>query len=379
MPFERRRPQLVLAPQVREELTMVSRARTEPAYRVERARILLAYADGESVSAIARLMRTNRPHVERCIDKALQLGGKAALEDLPRSGRPTELSDDARAWVLALACQKPKELGYSYELWTTRLLAAHLRKHCRRAGHACLQRMSSGTLSRLLRKSEVRPHKIAYYLERRDPEFEAKMAQVLCVYKEVALLREAGRDVSDMIAVLSYDEKPGIQAIENTAPDLAPVAGEHPEVSRDYEYVRHGTVSLLAGIDLLSGHVHGMVVDRHRSLEFIEFLEMLHRYYPPSATIRIILDNHSAHMSEATRAHLKTRPNRFEFIFTPKHGSWLNLVESFFAKMAKSMLRGIRVSSKGELRRRILKYLAEVNASPVVFRWKYRLDEMLVA
>ena len=379
MPFERRRPQLVLAPQVREELTMVSRARTEPAYRVERARILLAYADGESVSAIARLMRTNRPHVERCIDKALQLGGKAALEDLPRSGRPTELSDDARAWVLALACQKPKELGYSYELWTTRLLAAHLRKHCRRAGHACLQRMSSGTLSRLLRKSEVRPHKIAYYLERRDPEFEAKMAQVLCVYKEVALLREAGRDVSDMIAVLSYDEKPGIQAIENTAPDLAPVAGEHPEVARDYEYVRHGTVSLLAGIDLLSGHVHGMVVDRHRSLEFIEFLEMLHRYYPPSATIRIILDNHSAHMSEATRAHLKTRPNRFEFIFTPKHGSWLNLVESFFAKMAKSMLRGIRVSSKGELRRRILKYLAEVNASPVVFRWKYRLDEMSVA
>ncbi len=379
MPFERKRPLLVLAPEVREELTMVSRSRTEPAYRVERAGILLAYADGESVSAIARLMRTNRPHVERCIDKALQLGCKVAMEDLPRSGRPAEISDEARAWVISIACQKPKELGYSYEFWTTRLLATHLRKHCGRAGHASLRRISSGALSRLLRKGEVRPHKIAYYLERRDPQFEAKMAQVLCVYKEVELLREAGGDLSNMIAVLSYDEKPGIQAIENTAPDLPPVAGKHPEVSRDYEYVRHGTVSLLAGIDLLTGHVHGIVADRHRSREFIAFLEMLHRYYPPSATIRIILDNHSAHISQETRSHLKTRPNRFEFIFTPKHGSWLNLVESFFAKMAKSMLRGIRVSSKVELRRRILKYLAEVNASPVVFRWKYRLDEIVVA
>lgn len=379
MGFERKRPTLVLAPETREELKVLSRSRSGPAYRVERAGIVLAYADGETVSAIARRMHTNRPHVERCIDKALQLGGKAAVEDLPRSGRPARISDEARAWVISVACQKPKELGYSYEMWTTRLLAAHLRKHCRRAGHASLLRTSSGALSRLLRKSEVRPHKIAYYLERRDPQFEAKMAQVLCVYKEVELLREAGRDVSTMIAVLSYDEKPGIQAIENTAPDLAPVAGAHPEMSRDYEYVRHGTVSLLAGIDLLTGHVHGMVADRHRSREFIEFLEMLHRYYPPSATIRIILDNHSAHISKETRAHLKDRPNRFEFVFTPKHGSWLNLVESFFSKMARTMLRGIRVSSKVELRRRILKYLGEVNASPVVFRWKYRLDEVAVA
>ena len=205
------------------------------------------------------------------------------------------------------------------------------------------------------------------------------MAQVLFVYKEVKLLREAGKDVSAMIAILSYDEKPGIQAIENTAPDLPPEPGKHPELARDYEYVRHGTVSLMAGIDLLDGKVHGQVVDRHRSREFVVFLKMLEQSYPSTAKIRIILDNHSAHKSKETRAYLATVPNRFEFIFTPTHGSWLNLIETFFAKMTKSMLRGIRVSSKQELKDRINLYLSEVNESPVVFRWKYGLDLVSVA
>jgi transposase len=379
MPFERRRPQLILTPEVRDDLTALGRSRTEPAYRIERARIMLAYAEGETVSAIARRMQTNRPKVERCIDKALQLGPSVALVDLPGRGRPGTIDDEARAWVIALACQKPKELGYSYELWTTALLASHCRKHCRKSGHSSLSQVSRGTISKILTKAEVRPHRITYYLERRDPEFEDKMAQVLYVYKEVALLREANKDTSSMIAVLSYDEKPGIQAIENTAPDLPPVAGECPNISRDHEYIRHGTVSLMAGIDLLSGRVHGMVVDRHRSREFIDFLKMIHAYYPPKATIRIVLDNHSAHISRETRAFLKTLPNRFEFIFTPKHGSWLNLIETFFSKMARTMLRGMRVSSKDELRRRIRKYLAEVNASPVIFRWRYGLQEISVA
>ena len=179
-----------------------------------------------------------------------------------------------------------------------------------------------------------------------------------------------------MVAILSYDEKPGIQAIANTAPDLPPEAGKHPTLSRDHEYVRHGTVSLMAGIDLLNGTVHGHVVERHRSREFIQFLKSLDRVYPHTAKIRIVLDNHSAHTSKETRAYLSSVPNRLEFIFTPKHGSWLNLIEMFFAKMTKSMLRGIRVSSKEELADRIKLYLDEVNKSPVVFRWKYGLDSI---
>ena len=379
MPFKRQRPELVLTSDEESQLTTISRSRTEPTARVERAKMLLAYAEGESISSIARTRSTNRPRVERCIDKSLQLGVMTSLDDLPRSGRSRTITKEARVWIVDLACQKPKDLGYSYELWTTRLLAKHIQEHCQAAGHPCLLQLSRGTVSKILSQNEIRPHKISYYLERRDQEFEEKMAQILYVYKEVALLREAGQDVSSMVAILSYDEKPGIQAIGNTAPDLPPVPGKHPGVSRDYEYVRHGTVSLMAGIDLLNGKVHGQVVDRHRSREFIMFLKMVDQAYPPTAKIRIVLDNHSAHISKETRKYLATVPNRFEFIFTPKHGSWLNLIETFFSKMTRTMLRGIRVSSKKELKERIRKFLDEVNETPVVFRWKYGLDSISIA
>ncbi len=180
------------------------------------------------------------------------------------------------------------------------------------------------------------------------------------------------------MAVLSYDEKPGIQAIENTAPDLPPVPGKHAMIGRDHEYIRHGTVSLLAGIDLLTGEVLGLARKRHCSAEFIEFLELADAHYPAGARIRIVLDNHSAHLSRQTRTFLATLPNRFEFIFTPKHGSWLNLIESFFGKMAKTLLRGIRVASADELTTRIDLYLKEINEAPVVFRWKYKLENLSV-
>ena len=296
----------------------------------------------------------------------------AGLTDLPGRGRKPKIPAEARAWVVSLACQKPKDLGYPHELWTTALLMRHVRAHCEETGHPELHTLGWGTVSKILTHSEVRPHKIRYYLERRDPEFEEKMAQVLCVYREVEALRAAGGSM--LVAVLSYDEKPGIQALGGTAPDLPPVPGMHPTVSRDYEYVRHGTLTLMAGIDLLSGKVWGQVVERHRSQEFVAFLRRLDEFYSPEAKIRMVLDNHSAHVSKETRAYLATRPNRFEFVFTPKHGSWLNLVESFFGKLARTILRGIRVDSKDELRRRIEQHLQDLNADPVVFRWHYKLD-----
>jgi transposase len=157
---------------------------------------------------------------------------------------------------------------------------------------------------------------------------------------------------------------------------LPPVPGRHAQIGRDHEYKRYGTVSLLAGIDLLKGEVLGLVGDRHRSAEFIEFLQLADRQYPAGQRIRVVLDNHSAHISKQTRGYLSSVPNRFEFIFTPKHGSWLNLVESFFGKLARTLLRGIRVSSKAELKARIELYLKEVNEEPVVFKWKYKLETL---
>jgi transposase len=373
MPFISSRAELNLTDEERVWLQQIAQSRSESVSRVQRAQILVRYAQGETVSAIANSLGTNRPKVERCISKSLQFGLEIALQDLPGRGRPPSIPADAKTWVVDLACQKPKELGYAQELWTTRLLAKHVRKHGREAGHPSLAKLGRGTVSKILAAHPVRPHKIQYYLERRDADFEAKMIQVLHIYKEVDVWRTKGRP-EEVVAVLSYDEKPGIQAISNTAADLPPVPGHHQAVGRDYEYKRHGTVSLLAGIDLLSGHVLGLVRDRHRSREFIEFLKLADQQYPAGARIRIVLDNHSAHISKETRSYLATVPNRFEFIFTPKHGSWLNLVESFFSKLARTLLRGIRVGSKPELKTRIELYLNEVNEEPTVFKWKYKLE-----
>jgi transposase len=357
------------------ELESIARSRTAPASWVERARILLAYRDDPSAYAVGEAIGVTHQTVTRCLQRAVRFGVMEALDDSPRPGKAPQITDEAKTWVASLACEKAKDHGYPHELWTTRLLARHLREHAQAAGHPCLARIAQGTVCKILDGQEVKPHKVRYYLERRDEDFEAKMAEVLCVYREVAILRENDAETSK-VAILSYDEKPGVQAISNTAPDLPPKPGSHTTFARDHEYKRHGTVSLLAGIDLLTGQVHACVKDRHRSREFIEFLKQLDEAYPVDTAIKLILDNHSAHVSKETKAWLAAQPEgRFTFVFTPKHGSWLNLVEGFFSKMTRSVLRHIRVASKAELKARILAYIDGVNREPVVHVWTYKLGE----
>jgi len=380
MPFERRRSALVLSDEERRKLEEMAASRSEIHGKVLRSRMLLAYADGRAINAISSEVGVSRPTVERCVDKALSGGMALALSDLPRRGRPAMLTAEDKAWVINLACQKPLALGYANEVWTYSLLRDHIRKQALRQGYPALVRATKSMVHEILARAEIKPHRMNYYLERRDADFDTKMAQVLTVYKEVSILNASQRrqEGARPWAVVSYDEKPGIQAIANTAPDLPPVPGKHPTTARDYEYKRHGTLSLLAGIDLHDGRVLGLVRDRHRSKEFTEFLEVLHQTYPPAYKLRLILDNHSAHISKETVKWLKGYPNRFEFIFTPKHGSWLNLVETFFSKMTRSFLRFVRVKSKQELRQRIEQYLNQVNEDPIVFRWTYRLEDVKV-
>jgi transposase len=361
-------------------LAAIARSRTEPASRVERARMLLAYREEPSFFAVGQAVGVHHQTVQRCVERALAYGAMAALEDRPRPGREPTLTAAAKAWVVNLACRKAKELGYPHEMWTTRLLARHAREHGPAEGHACLARLAQGTLVNILNKQEIKPHKIRYYLEHRDPQFKQKMAEVLCVYREVKLIKEtaaaAKQKPGDAVAIVSYDEKPGIQALATTAPDLPPAPGRYATFARDHEYKRYGTVSLLAGIDLLTGQVHALVRDRHRSREFIEFLKLLDAAYPTHTAIKLILDNHSAHISKETRTWLAAQPaGRFEFTFTPKHGSWLNLVEGFFSKLARSVLRHIRVASKQELKDRIMAAMDEFNCHPVVHTWSYKLDQ----
>jgi len=360
-------------------LAAISRSRTERGSRVERARMLLAYRENPSFFAVGQSLGVHHQTVERCVERAAAYGPLAALDDRPRPGKEPTITPEAKAWLVSLACDKAKGHGYPHELWTTRLLARHAREHGPAVGHDCLASLVQGTVCKILGQEEIKPHKVRYYLERRDAEFEQKMAEVLYVYREVQVLKKAAaksKKPSRPTAIVSYDEKPGIQAIATTAPDLPPVPGVHATFARDHEYKRHGTLSLLAGIDLLTGKLHALVRDRHRSREFIEFLKLLDAAYPAHTAIKLILDNHSAHISRETRAWLAAQPaGRFGFTFTPKHGSWLNLIEGFFSKFARSVLRHIRVTSKHELKERIMAGITDVNRHPVIHTWSYKLAE----
>jgi transposase len=365
------RAALVLTPEQRTTLEELAASRTAAAREVERAKVLLGYAAGTSITELQRRLGFSRPMIYRCVDKALAAGVQMGLKDKYHRPHEPEITDEAKAWVVSIACTKPKDHGLAAELWTISALARFVSEGAEAAGFARLANAGKSTVWRILDEHEIKPHKIRYYLEKRDPQFDRKMQEVLMVYRDVSIYRQgAVHDARpNPIYTVSVDEKPGVQAIGLTAPDLPPVAGKAVAVGRDYEYVRRGTVSILAAIDLHSGHIFGNVEDRHRSVEFIALLKRLDEYYPAEAIIRVVLDNHSAHISKETLAYLATRPGRFEYVHTPKHGSWLNLIECAFSKMARTFLRHIRVKSTDELKERILKGIAEFNASPVVFRW----------
>lgn len=358
-----------------------TKARTIQAQTVARARILLLKSDGYSIEAIADKVDMNRKSVMLCINKFNEGGIENALFDAPGRGRNPEITDDEKAWIINIACQKPVDLGYSAEVWTRALLTKHINKFAEEAGHTRLSTISQSKVRTILEEADIKPNKIKYYCENRDPDFDQKMHNVLLVYKQLSLqFDENGEllpfgDDDQIIHVLSYDEKPGIQAIATTSDDLLP-DDNHSTISRDYEYKRLGTISLLTGIDLQTGEAIPLVKESHNSNDYIEFLKLLDNKYPKEDKIRLVLDNLKVHSSVETRKYLATVPGRFEFVFTPKHGSWLNLVEGFFSKMTRQMLKGIRVKTKDELVKRIYKYFEEANEEPVVYHWKYKLDEI---
>ena len=370
---------LLLSTEERNQLEAITRTRTLQAQVVSRARILLLKADGDSVDTIAEKVDLNRNSVLLCLKKYNVGGIENAIYDAPGRGRNAEITDEEKSWIISIACQKPVELGYSAETWTYSRLTKHINSTAESAGYTRLSTITKTSVKNILDAAEIKPFRIQYYCENRDPEFEAKMHQVLVVYKQVELLFDENGELfipagEQDIHTVSYDEKPGIQATATTSPDLK-ANREIGTIKRDYEYKRLGTVSLLAAIDLLTGEAIPLVRDTHNSDDFIDFLKILNERYPEGDTIQVILDNHSVHTSKKVKQFLSTIPGRFVFIFTPKHGSWLNMIEGFFGKLTRQMLRGIRVSSKEELVERIYKYFDEVNETPVVYHWKYRMDE----
>lgn len=347
-----------------------------------RAKILLLKAENHSNEYIADKLDITVPTVRLCIDKYNAGGIENALKDSKGRGRRSEITDADITWVISKACQKPKDHGYPAELWYPASFTRFIHSIAEKEGHPRMANAAETTLRNILANAKIRPFKISYYCEKRDPDFDSKMHDVLVIYKQISLQFNEDGTLKPFegtpVHTLSYDEKPGIQATDSTAQDRPPVPGtdKYSTIYRDYEYIRLGTLSLLAAIDLLTGEAFPLVSPTHKSSDFVRFLRMLDKKYPSGDKVRLILDNHSAHTSKETQEYLNTVPGRFEFVFTPTHGSWLNMVEGFFSKLTKQMLAGIRVSSREELEERIYQYFTEINEVPVPYHWSYKLDDI---
>lgn len=351
---------------------------------VQRAKILLLKDDGKSGEYIAEEFGINRHTVDLWVKKYRQRKPENNIMEIlsvsEGRGRKEEITGEAKTWLISVACQKPTDLGYAAEIWTTPALTKHIRRHAAEAGYERLSTISESGVFDILNKSNIKPFRIRYYCERRDPESDTKMHNVLLVYRQVSLQFDKEGNLlpfegDKVMHVLSHDEKPGIQAVADTSDDLMPDE-DNGVIMRDHGYKRLGTISLLAGIDPQTGEAVPLVSDTHTSDDYIAFLKILDGKYPKGDKIRLVLDNLKVHSAIKVQEYLNTLPGRFEFVFTPKHASWLNLVEGFFSKMTKQMLKGIRVNSKQELYDRIYKYFEEVNEVPVVYHWTWNLDDI---
>jgi len=324
------------------------RSRTTQAQIVQRARIILLRAEGIPIDVIADKVGINRKSVMLCINKYKENGADGALCDAPGRGRNPEITDDEKTWIINIACQRPYDLGYQEETWTYTKLAVYINNNAETAGFSRLSTISRSGIRNILDNAEIKPRKIRYYCEKKNSNFDKKIHEVLVVYKQI----EVQIDEEGQI-------RPSGEVVINT-------------VSFD----RIGTLFLLAGIDLFSGEAIPLIAETQKSPNFIEFLKILDEKYQKDEIIRLILDNFSARRSKETRTFLAAKPGRFEFVFSPAHGSWLNVIESFFSKISRQMLKGIRVSSKEELAKRIYQYFNDINEEPVLFRWMYKMNEV---
>jgi len=189
MPGKTRREALSLTEADRQILEELARSRTAPVREAERAKILLAYADHRSIAEVTRRASVGGSTVYKCIDKALADGVSAGLKDTYHRPHAPEITEEAKAWVVSLACTKPKDHGRAAEVWSISALAEFVASHAEEAGHPRLAKAGKSTVWRILNERQIKPHMVSYYLERRDPDFDRKMEEVLMVYQDVALYK----------------------------------------------------------------------------------------------------------------------------------------------------------------------------------------------
>lgn len=304
---------------------------------VQRCRIVLAAAADKTNQQIADDL--GMPEVtigkwRRCFASQ----GLEGLQDAPRSGRPVKYGQEVVQRVQTRACQQPEH----YSRWSVRTLAKDLR-------------LPRSTVHQILVASHLQPHRIRTFTYSPDPDFEVKLLDIVGIYL----------NPPENALVLCVDEKTGIQALDRTQP-LLPLSAKKPR-SWTNEYVRHGTQTLLAALEIASGQVVAHVKQRRTSVNFLRFLNDVVRAFP-ERELHMILDNLNIHKNEAARRWLKRHP-RAHFHYTPTHASWVNMVEVFFSILGKQGLSQSVHTSKRELKEFLLDYIARNNENPRPFVW----------
>jgi len=331
----------------RRKLEQIVRAATSQQRLVRRARIVLLAADGMANAGIACGLGCSVVMV-RTWRGRFAAGGIPGLFDKPRSGRPELHGPCGRLAVIAVATSLPPE-GESQ--WSQAMIAGHLRGR----GLA----ISAATVGRVLGEAHLRPHKVRGWLNRADdPAFWIRAGQVCRLYL----------DPPPGTVLISVDEKTGIQAKSRKHPQVPARPGR--DARREFEYVRHGTVSVLAAMNVTTGEVIAERIHRNDSPAFIKFLGMLHQMIPPHLRIHLIMDNGSSHTSRVTRAWLAAHP-RVTVTCTPKHASWLNMIEQWFGVLTRRLLRRGEFTSRDDLEAKITAFTIRYNKTARPYRWSY--------
>ena len=334
----------------RSRLERLTRSRTTPYRIVERAQIVLASADGEPGSAICQQLGISRPTVTCWLDRYDSDGLSGLLTDRPRSGRPREITPDDEAAIIDRTLHTKPPLGESTH-WSTRLMAKATGYH-----HA--------TIARIWRAHGLKPHRLDWFKVSRDPEFVAKLRDVVGLY-----LHPPERAV-----VFAFDEKSQIQALDRTQPGLPLKKGRAQTMTHDYK--RHGTTTLFAALNVLDGQVIGQCQQRHTHAEWLKFLRKIDRETPKEKTLHLIADNYATHKHPAVQEWLTKHP-RFNMHFTPTSASWLNMVERFFRDITVNRLRRGVFTSVPELVAAIDEYVAHHNTKPKPFIWTKSAADIL--
>ena len=325
---------ITLSAEEREELVGWSKSRTLPAGDVFKARLILALADGKSYSAVETELNTSRPTIARWRAR-FEDARIAGLEGQYRGSRPRKATPAVQARILKKTQQKPAD-GSTH--WSCRKMAGAVG-------------VSPATVHRIWAKAGLKPHRLDRYMASNDPAFEEKAADIIALYM----------DPPQHAAVFCVDEKTAIQALDRLDPVLPLSPGRAETLG--FEYYRHGTLSLYAALDGKTGRVHGKTARRHTSADFIGFLTDIVDRNTAGKEIHIVLDNLSAHKTQAVQEFLDQNPQvRFHFI--PTYSSWLNQVEIWFAKIERDVIaRGV-FTSVADLSRKLMKYIRAYAKTP---------------